>query len=169
MKHSKTITLLLTAVLLLSLCACGSDAPTQEATPAPEASAAPALTPVPTAEPSAAPEPTAEPEPSAAPEDTPAPEAEPEPEPETGSTPVSAPETVPADIQSSPQSALKDTALELVGSDVSALYDAVGYPISSSYAPSCVGDGEDGELVYDGFTVYTFKAASGGETISVVL
>lgn len=141
MKHPKTVTVLLFAAMLLSLCACGSG-PAGSPSPAPEASSAPALTPVPTAEPSAAPEPVEAPEPSAEPE----PEAEPE-----------------ADSDQ------KNTALGLVGSDVSALYDAVGYPISSSYAPSCLGDGEDGELVYDGFTVYTFKAASGGETISVVL
>ena len=77
-----------------------------------------------------------------------------------------APETKPA---AEPASDPKTAAASLVGSDVSALYSAVGYPISSSYAPSCLGDGEDGELVYDGFVVYTFKAASGGETVSVVL
>ena len=30
-------------------------------------------------------------------------------------------------------------------------------PESSSYAGSCLGPGEDGELHYDGFTVYTYK------------
>lgn len=137
MKHPKTITLLLLAVMLLGLCACGSEgAPS----PTPEADAAPAITPVPAAEPAATPEPSAEPEP----------EPSAEPEPESGSD-------------------AKAAAEALVGSDVSELYEAIGYPVSSSYAPSCLGDGEDGELVYDGFTVYTFKAASGGETVTVVL
>ncbi len=38
---------------------------------------------------------------------------------------------------------------------------AIGQPISSSYASSCMGDGEDGELIYSGFTVYTYRDASG--------
>lgn len=109
-------------------------------TPAPAATPAPEITPLPTPAPTAAPEPSAEPEPE--------PSAEPEPGPEFNA---------------------KAAAEELVGADVSELYEAIGYPVSSSYAPSCLGDGEDGELVYDGFTVYTFKAASGAETVNVVL
>lgn len=109
-------------------------------------------------------EPAPAPEPSAAPELTPVPAAEPTPGPTTEPTTEPEPDPEPG-----PENGAKDIALSLVGSDVSELYDAVGYPISSSYAPSCLGDGEDGELVYDGFTVYTFKAASGGETVNVVL
>ena len=30
-------------------------------------------------------------------------------------------------------------------------------PSGSSYAPSCLGPGEDGELYYDGFTVATYR------------
>ena len=37
------------------------------------------------------------------------------------------------------------------------LYDLIGEPISSDYASSCMGDGEDGLLVYDGFVVYTYR------------
>ena len=37
------------------------------------------------------------------------------------------------------------------------LYAAIGEPSGSSYASSCLGPGEDGELYYDGFTVYTYK------------
>ena len=33
----------------------------------------------------------------------------------------------------------------------------IGEPESVSYASSCLGSGEDGELVYNGFTVYTYK------------
>ena len=53
---------------------------------------------------------------------------------------------------------LKAIAEGLVGRPVSELYAAIGNPLSSSYAPSClVVDGEDGELIYDGFIVYTEK------------
>ena len=53
---------------------------------------------------------------------------------------------------------LKSIAEGLVGRPVSELYAAIGNPLSSSYAPSClVVDGEDGELIYDGFIVYTEK------------
>ena len=152
MKHPKPFSILL-AALLLALCACSQ---TQSSAPSPEpdnAAAAPALTPVPSPGPESAP-------PSAAPE--PESESEPEAEPEPESEPDGEDKGDGADE-------LKAVALGLVGADVSSLYAAVGYPISSSYAPSCLGDGEDGELVYDGFTVYTFKAASGGETVSVVL
>lgn len=41
--------------------------------------------------------------------------------------------------------------------DVNELIAVIGEPISRSYATSCGGEGEDGELVYDGFTVYTFR------------
>ena len=62
----------------------------------------------------------------------------------------------------------KATAQSLVGHQVSELYAAIGRPVSSDYAPSCLDlEGEDGELVYDGFVVYTLKTA-GGETIDSV-
>lgn len=55
-----------------------------------------------------------------------------------------------------------------MGRPVSELYAAIGKPLSSDYAPSCLDlEGEDGELVYDGFVVYTLKNAS-GETIDSV-
>ena len=49
------------------------------------------------------------------------------------------------------------TAESYIGKEVSELYDAIGEPESVSYASSCLGSGEDGELVYNGFTVYTYK------------
>lgn len=58
-------------------------------------------------------------------------------------------------------------ANSLIGSPVSKLYKAIGKPESSSYSPSCLVDGEDGELYYDGFTVYTEKTAE-GETVYAV-
>jgi hypothetical protein len=55
-----------------------------------------------------------------------------------------------------------------VGRSVSALYAAIGYPPNgSSYASSCLGDGEDGELYYSGFTVYTYRE-NGAETVQNV-
>lgn len=60
------------------------------------------------------------------------------------------------------------TAQEMIGEDISALTAAIGEPETSSYASSCLGPGEDGELYYDGFTVYTYRE-NGVETISVVL
>lgn len=40
---------------------------------------------------------------------------------------------------------------------VEELYKLIGEPNSSDYAPSCMGDGEDGNLYYDGFIVYTYR------------
>lgn len=51
----------------------------------------------------------------------------------------------------------KTIAESYIGKEVSELIAAIGEPESSSYASSCLGSGEDGELVYDGFTVYTYK------------
>lgn len=108
--------------------------------------------------------PSPEPEVSSAPAITPVPAAEPTAAPEPSAEPEPEPSAEPE-----PEFDAKAAAEELVGADVSELYEAIGYPVSSSYAPSCLGEGEDGELVYDGFTVYTFKAASGAETVNVVL
>ena len=51
----------------------------------------------------------------------------------------------------------KIIAESYIGKEVSELYDAIGEPGSVSYASSCLDSGEDGELVYNGFTVYTYK------------
>ena len=48
-------------------------------------------------------------------------------------------------------------ALKLKDRPVSELYDAIGEPESEDAAPSCMGKGEDVNLYYDGFTVYTYK------------
>ena len=40
------------------------------------------------------------------------------------------------------------TAQEMIGEDISALTAAIGEPETSSYASSCLGPGEDGELYY---------------------
>ena len=55
-------------------------------------------------------------------------------------------------------------AMTCIDKPVSALYDLIGEPGDSDYAPSCFGDGEDGNLYYDGFTVYTYRE-NGEETV----
>ena len=55
--------------------------------------------------------------------------------------------------------ALFEAAKRCIGRDVAALYQEIGEPEGSDYAPSCLnpGKGEDGELYYDGFTVATYR------------
>lgn len=62
-----------------------------------------------------------------------------------------------------------ETAVSMTGGDVQQLLDAIGAPNDSMYAPSCLGDGEDGELYYDGFTVYTYRDVDGTETVYDVM
>ena len=122
----KALTVLLAALLALSLAACG-DAGT-------EPTAAPTEEPAAT-EPAAT-EPAAEPE-----------------------------ETEPA---AEPEDSLLETAKTVEGADVNELIAAIGEPESSDYAPSCLGEGEDGNLYYDGFTVYTYRDTDGTETVNYV-
>lgn len=60
-----------------------------------------------------------------------------------------------------PEESLLDIAKQYEGRPLEELIAAVGEPESRDYAPSCLGDGEDGNLYYDGFTVYTYKDDSG--------
>ena len=55
----------------------------------------------------------------------------------------------PAEEEPSPLEAAK----EFEGAPLEDLIAAIGEPLSSDYAPSCLGEGEDGNLYYDGFTV----------------
>lgn len=48
-------------------------------------------------------------------------------------------------------------AQAFVDQPVDKLIEAIGEPLSKEYTDSCLGDGEDGNLVYDGFTVSTYK------------
>ena len=65
----------------------------------------------------------------------------------------------------------KEEALQIAksfeGKDLSELVAVLGEPLSSEYGPSCLGDGKDGELKYDGFIVYTTQKGS-AETITLV-
>ena len=125
------ITSIVLICVLLALSACGK---------APQPSPASDPTPAPVSEPTPAP---AAQEESAAPvENDPLPSAEPEPTPEA-----------PAFDE-----AKFNAALALKGEDISLLYEAIGEPFDSSYAPSCIGGtGEDGELYYEGFYVASYR------------
>lgn len=139
MKH---IALLLCLCLLAALCACGASG--GEKTNAPDPTAAPAQT--------EAPKETKAPEATKAPEQTKAPE------------PTAAPSPDPTEA---PADTAKETAEKLIGKTTAELFAAIGEPESSDYAPSCLGPGEDGNLYYDGFTVYTYRE-NGVDTIRIV-
>jgi predicted small lipoprotein YifL len=101
--------------------------------------------------------------PQTAPAEKPPAPAEKPAAPEPESTPEPDPEPAPAPADP------KTVAQGLVGHPVSELYAAIGRPISSDYAPSClVENGEDGELVYEGFVVYTEKGPD-FETVYAVM
>ena len=143
----KRIKRILCAVLLLamalSLAACGSKK--SETAPAPD------VTPVPAAESAAE-----------------APVTEPAAEKSAKTPPPPADAGIPDDAHVATSAERKAIAEAFVDRDVAELYEAVGYPVSSNYESSCLGPGQDGELVYDGFTVYTYKEGE-SEVVRVVL
>lgn len=105
---------------------------------------------------------------SEAPLPTPAPAAEVEstpvpPAPSANSVlPGGSPQASPDESPSSEAPAFDEAAYEAaracIGEEIAALYDAIGEPTDSSYAPSCLKPGgEDGELYYNGFTVATIR------------
>lgn len=140
MKKRLICVLLACLMLATLLCACGA--------PAEETTEATATAPVTTEQPT-----TETPATEALTTEAVTTEAETETETETE---TEAP-TEPVDKRS--------IALNYIGSSVSALYSAIGRPNGSSYASSCEGECEDGELYYDGFTVYTHRYPDGTETI----
>ena len=149
---------LLCALLLIG---CGSTAPAS--TPSPTETAAPAE--------SAVPEESAVPAETEVPAESPAPGAEPEPEP--SAEPVA---TLPdaglvrdTKASPSPSEALFELAKGYVDKPLAELQAEIGEPLSSSYVSSClIPGGEDGELHYDGFTVYTVKSGD-SETVQDVI
>ena len=74
----------------------------------------------------------------------------------TATTAATAP-TATEDPTDATQLSPMELAREYTGRSVSELYELIGQPNSFDYAPSCMGDGEDGNLYYDGFIVYTYK------------
>lgn len=157
--------LLLAALCLLCallLIGCGSSAPA--ATPAPAETAAPAE--------SAAPAETEAPAPEASP--VPSAEAseagtEPEPSAEPAAKLPDAGLVQDTAVTPSPSEALFELAKSYVDKPLSELQAEIGEPVSSSYVSSClIPGGEDGELHYDGFTVYTVKSGD-SETVQDVI
>ena len=76
-------------------------------------------------------------------------------------------ETAQADEADEAGEDLLELARSFEGEPVEDLIEAGGEPESSDYAPSCLGEGEDGNLYYDGFTVYTYRDDS-GEVVNYV-
>ena len=73
---------------------------------------------------------------------------------ETPAAPTAAPtEAAPAETEAD----LKALAESCIDKNVSDLYALIGEPESSEYAPSCLVEGEDGTLYYEGFVVYTTR------------
>jgi len=100
-------------------------------------------------------EPTGTPTPPAAPVSTEAPAATEAPTAEPAATEEPTVETN-----------AKEVAMSLIEAPIEDLYAAIGQPATpGEYASSCLIDGEDGVLYYDGFTVYTLRYADGTETV----
>ena len=141
---------LLCALLLIG---CGSSSPA--ATPAPTETAAPAE--------SSAPAESAAPVETEVPAETPAPSAEPV------ATLPDAGLVRDTKASPSPSEALFELAKSYVDKPLAELQAEIGEPVSSNYVSSClIPGGEDGELQYDGFTVYTVKSGD-SETVQDVI
>lgn len=87
---------------------------------------------------------------------------------ETPDEPEDAP-VVEEPVAEEPVNPQYEQALSLIDGSVEDLYDTVGFPVDYMYADSCLGEGEDGELYYDGFTVYTYRDLEDNETIYDVM
>lgn len=74
-------------------------------------------------------------------------------------------ETVPLEVVNA-DLALAESCID---KSVEELISLIGEPVSADYAPSCLnpGVGEDGNLYYDGFVVYTYREGE-METVSYV-
>lgn len=91
-----------------------------------------------------------------------------------GTTTLTTTGTVIDDTEPSPPDTtagadLFELANGCIDKPVEDLYELIGEPESSDYATSCMGEGEgeDGNLYYDGFVVYTFRE-NGEETVVFV-
>lgn len=142
----KKLCILMAVLLLMGLTACG-----EKPEPAPEPEQPAVETP-------AEPEPTPE-----EPAEEPAPE-----EPPVEEEPADDPAEPPAEEEKE-TNPLFEQALALIDCSVEELYDTVGMPVDYMYADSCLGEGEDGELYYDGFTVYTYRDLEDNEYIYDVM
>ena len=140
----KKLCILMAVLLLIGLTACG-----EKPEPAPEPEQPAVETP-------------------AEPEQTPEEPEEPAAEQTEEETPAEDPVDPPAEEEKE-TNPLFEQALALIDCSVEELYDTVGMPIDYMYADSCLGEGEDGELYYDGFTVYTYRDLEDNEHIYDVM
>lgn len=85
--------------------------------------------------------------------------------PETTTPPTQ--ETEPITEPTESEDSLLALAKTCIDQSVEELYALIGEPETSDYAPSCLGDGEDGNLYYDGFIVYTYREGN-TETVRYV-
>ena len=85
--------------------------------------------------------------------------AQPKVEATTAVEETAAPTEAPTEAatEAAPAADKKALAESCVDKDISELYALIGEPESSDYAPSCLVEGEDGALYYDGFVVYTTR------------
>ncbi|MCR4905605.1 MAG: hypothetical protein K6A33_05940 [Clostridiales bacterium] len=89
---------------------------------------------------------------------------------EGGETP--APEKTPETAAETPSFSLTPEeqlalAKDYIDSPVEDLIAAIGEPEDRDYAPSCMGSGDDGNLYYDGFIVYTYREGDSEVVIDV--
>lgn len=109
-----------------------------------------------------------EPEVEKVPEVVEEPEKEPV-QPEVKEEPVQE-ETAPVEVVEEPafDEALYNKAKEFEnGGSVDELKAAIGEPVSEDYTTGCSGHEEEGMLVYEGFTVYTYRD-NGVATVYIV-
>ena len=85
--------------------------------------------------------------------------AQPKVEATTAVEETAAPTEAPTEAatEAAPAADKKALAESCIEKDISELYALIGEPESSEYAPSCLVEGEDGTLYYDGFVVYTTR------------
>ena len=101
------------------------------------------------------------------PQPTPAPTAAPavEAAPVIATTEAPAPVVAPV----APEKSAFDLAKALEGESVETLLETVGEPVSrEDYAPSCLGDGEDGLWHYADFDVYTYREGDSESVYAVM-
>ena len=163
------LVLTIAVCLVLGLCACGNGTAPAETPPASQPAETQGV-PI-TGEPAQMPEATPAPEtpaPTAAPEETETP-VEPAQTDAPVTTEAPAVQTPAPTVETAaPVADPKAVAEGYIGQNIAGLYAAIGYPQYSDYAPSCLGEGgEDGNLYYDGFIVYTYRE-NGVETVNYV-
>lgn len=78
--------------------------------------------------------------------------------------------TEPSEVQpTEPEKTAFELAEECIDKSLEELISLIGEPDSADYAPSCLnpGVGEDGNLYYEGFVVYTYREGD-KETVTYV-